>query len=171
MLVVVLFALLVWNYHDRRTAPVHLAVLAFESDSAGALLADSIATAVRHRLMAVPGFTVVPAARSAGYALSRDSAHAIARSLGVRFLLAGRVSRTGPDVIDINSRLIDTKDSPPSRSEHLTTSPSELCAAEATLAETVAGHFARAPIGQEWGPGGTSGCAEPHHLTEWADPD
>jgi hypothetical protein len=125
---------------------------------------------VRHRLMAVPGFIVEPAARSDSFAIGRDSAHAIARSLGVRFILAARVSRVGGD-IDINSRLIDTRDSPPNRTEHVTSSPLELCAAEAMLADAVAGHFARAPIGHEWGPGGTSGCPEPEHLTEWNDPD
>jgi TolB-like protein len=174
ILVTALCALLVWSYHRRASESVQLAVLPFQADSGSAELAATISQSVSHRLVWIRGFTVLPVSLTARYATSHDSAHAIARALGVRYLVIGRVHRSptlaAPDRITIDARLIDTEDSPPAIGYIVSTLSTELCPAIATIAVDIAGHFARAPRGPLWGRNGTTGCASPRLLEERDDP-
>jgi hypothetical protein len=129
---------------------------------------------VAHRLARVPGFAILPTTRTIDYRGTRDSAHAIARTLGVRYLLIGRVeaaptSETANRIF-IDSRLVDTQDSPPTVGQIMVTTSTDLCPAVAAIVHDIAAHFARAPIGHRWGPGGTTGCAAPSLLEESDDP-
>jgi TolB-like protein len=174
VIVVALVGLLIWSYYQRATEPVRIAVIPFQADSVGsAPLAVTVTQSLSHRLALIRGFTVLPETLTAGYAPSRDSAHAIAKALGVRYLVIGWVERSStvsaPDRISIDSRLIDTEDSPPTMGVVVTTVRTELCAAIATLSVDIAGHFARAPRGRLWGPGGATGCPPPRLLKERDD--
>jgi TolB-like protein len=168
VLAVILTGLIVWSYHQRATESAQFAILPFRADSTSTELAKTITDSLAGRLARIRGFTVLPAALSAGHAESRDSAHGIARALGVRYIVIGWVERSptpaAPERIMIDSRLIDTGDSPPTMGEIVTTLSSDLCAGIAQIAVDIAGHFARAPRGHLWGPGGATGCAEPKLL-------
>jgi len=173
-LCVALVGLLVWAYHERASESVRVAVLPFHADAASAELATTITESLAHRLADLPRFTVLPSTVTADYGTSRDSAHAIARALGVRYLVVGRVDRTptaaAPDRITINARLIDTHDSPPVSGNIVSTLSTDLCPGVAVIAVDIAGHFARAPRGELWGPHGATGCAAPQLLEEHLDP-
>lgn len=174
MLIVALAGLLVWSYHQRARERVRVAVLPFQSGPGASPLAATIAQLVAHRLARLPRFTVLPTTATLSYAGSHDSAHAIGRELGVRYLVVGEVDRTptaaAPDRITIDARLIDTDDSPPTIGDVVSTLSSDLCPAIAIIAVDIAGHFARAPRGPLWGPTGTTGCAAPRLLEQRADP-
>jgi len=178
VLVIALAILLVGSYRQRRAEIVRIVVLPFDADSASAGAAATITASVIHRLSVVRGFHVVahdsvPGA-SGVYRASRDSAHAIARRLGVRYLLVGRVDRRPtaavPDRIVVGARLIDTEDSPPAIGHITATDGATLCPVIAMIADDIMGHFARAPRGPLFGPGGTTGCAEPRLLERFDDP-
>jgi TolB-like protein len=177
-LVLALAMLLVGSYRHRRAEEVRIVVLPFDADSASTAAAATITASVIHRLSVVRGFHViapdsVPGATGA-YRASRDSAHAIARRLGVRYLLVGRVDRRptpeAPDRILVGARLIDTEDSPPAIGHLTATDGRTLCPVIATVADDIMGHFARAPRGPLFGPGGSSGCAEPSLFERFDDP-
>jgi TolB-like protein len=174
VLVLLLTFLLVWYYYHRRTEHVVIAVLPFESDKYSATTANIVTDSVAHRMASVPGFAILPGVRTADYRIVRDSAHAIARALGVRYLLVGRVeadpTASIPNRIVIDSRLIDTQDSPPTIGQIMVTTTADLCPTVAAIVHDIAAHFARAPVGHRWGPGGTSGCGAPSLLQEFEDP-
>lgn len=173
-LVMALVGLLVWSYHQRASETVHVAVLPFRGDSQSTRLAATITQLLAHRLAHVPRFAIVPATATAAFATGRDSAHAIGRALGVQYLIVGEVDRsptvTAPDRIVIDTRLIDTGDSPPAIGDVVTTLSTDLCPAVAVIAIDIAGHFARAPRGHLWGAGGVTGCAAPKLLVQQLDP-
>src|SRR5271155_2503102 len=114
-IVLMLAFLLVWYYYHRRTETVVIAVLPFQSDKSSGAIADRVTDSAARRLARVPGFAILPSTRTADYRTTRDSAHAIARTLGVRYLLVGRVdaspSAQFPNRVFIDSRLVDTQDS------------------------------------------------------------
>jgi TolB-like protein len=165
---------LAWSYHDRAREAVRIAVLPFHGAPGDAMLAAHVTEGVSHRLALIRGFTVLPDSVTAGYANSRDSAHAVGRALGVRYLVVGWVDRSpttaAPDRVTIDARLIDTEDSPPTMGQIVSTLSSDLCPAIAIIAVDIAGHFARAPRGRLWGRGGATGCAVPRLLEERDDP-
>jgi TolB-like protein len=173
-LVVALAGLLIWSYHQRASERVRVAVLPFQAGPGASLLAATITQLVAHRLARLPRFTVLPTTLTVSYATSHDSAHAIGRALDVRYLVVGEVDRApttaAPDRITIDARLIDTGDSPPSMGDVISTLSSDLCPAIAIIAIDIAGHFARAPRGQLWGPTGTTGCTAPQLLEQRSDP-
>jgi hypothetical protein len=173
VLAVILIGLIVWSYYQRATESARFAVLPFRAETTATELATTITDSLTGRLARIRGFTVLPKALSAGYSAARDSAHGIARALGVRYLVIGWVERSptpaAPDRITIDSRLIDTGDSPPTMGEIVTTLSSDLCPGIAQIAVDIAGHFARAPRGHLWGPGGATGCAEPKLLDRRED--
>jgi TolB-like protein len=174
VLVVALVGLLIWSYYQRATEPVRIAVIPFQPDSVGSgALAVTVTRSLSHRLALIRGFTVLPETVTARYAPSRDSAHAIAKALGVRYLVFGWVEQSStvsaPDRISIDARLVDTEDSPPTMGVVVTTVRTELCAAIATLSVDIAGHFARAPRGRLWGPRSATGCPAPRLLKERDD--
>jgi len=172
--VLALTVLLVWYYYERRTQIVVIAVLPFQSDPQSAGIASIVTDSLTHRLARVRGIRILPETRTADYRTPRDSAHAIARALGVRYLIIGRVDHAptpdAPDRILVDSRLIDTEDSPPSMGEIVVTTSTDLCPAVASIVHGIAGHFARAPLGHRWGPGGTTGCSVPVLFEESDDP-
>lgn len=174
VLIIALAALLVWSYHQRASESVRVAVLPFGAEPANTQLATVITELLAHRLARLPRFTVLATTRVAGYETPRDSAHAIAQALGVRYLVVGRVDRspttTAPNRITIDARLIDTGDSPPVMGSIVSTLSTDLCPAVAVIAVDIAGHFARAPRGELWGPGGATGCAPPQLLEQHNDP-
>ena len=164
-IVVALFGLLVWSYFERVRQPVDIAVLQFHASPRDSALADTVRDSLSGRLGRIRGFNVRETPSIAGYSTGRDSAHAIATALGVRYLVVGWVSQSpagmAPDRITIRAWLIDTQDSPPTNGEIVTTPSSDLCPGIAMIAVDIAGHFARAPRGALWGPGGATGCAVP----------
>jgi len=174
VLAIAIVVALVWSYHERARESVRLAVLPFHAGPESAELAAGITKAVSQRLARIRGFTVLSDSLTAGYANSRDSAHGISRALGVRYLVMGWVDRSptasAPDRITIGARLIDTEDSPPTMGEIVSTLSTDLCPAIAIIAVDIAGHFARAPRGHLWGPGGATGCAVPRRLERRDDP-
>jgi TolB-like protein len=174
MLILLLAFLLVWQYTERRTMKVVIAIIPFHADSSTRTLAEQITDSLALRLARVHNVSILPTTRTADYRTTRDSAHAIARSLGVRYLLIGRVDPAPtPDVpnrIFIDARLVDTQDSPPTVGEIIVTTTTDLCPATAAIVHDIAAHFARAPLGHRYGPGGTSGCTEPSLLEESDDP-
>jgi serine/threonine-protein kinase len=92
----VLFALLRPNGDgDAESDTKPLAVLPFENvgDSADAYLADGMSDAVRGKLAALSGLSVIAGASSREYRRSTKPLRQIARELGVRYLLVGRVRR------------------------------------------------------------------------------
>jgi TolB-like protein len=174
VLVIALAGLLVWSYRERETERVRVAVLPFQAGPGATQLAATITQLVAHRLARLPRFAVLPTTLTASYATSHDSAHAIGRTLDVRYLVVGEVDRAptagAPDRITIDARLIDTGDSPPTMGEVISTLSTDLCPAIAVIAIDIAGHFARAPRGPLWGPAGTTGCASPRLLEQRTDP-
>jgi hypothetical protein len=174
VLIIALAILLVWYYHERRTETVVIAVIPFQSDAASGALAALVTDSLRHRLARVPGFRILPSVRTADYHTTRDSAHAIARTLGVRYLIVGRIDRSPtpavPDRIFVDSRLIDTQDSPPTIGQIMVTTSADLCPPVGAIVHDIAAHFARAPRGPLWGPGGTTGCSVPVLFEESDDP-
>jgi TolB-like protein len=173
-LVIALACLLSWSYHQRASERVRVAVLPFQAGPGASTLAATITQLVAHRLARLPRFTVLPTALTLSYAASHDSAHAIGRALDVRYLVVGEVDQTptagAADRITIDARLIDTGDSPPTMGDVISTLSSDLCPAIAIIAIDIAGHFARAPRGELWGPTGTTGCTAPRLLEQRSDP-
>jgi len=147
-------------------------VVPFEAGPGTGTAASAVSQSIAHRLALIRGVSVqsVPAALPA----PRDSAHAIAQAMGVRYLVVGWVDRSptpdAPDRLTIDARLIDTEDSPPAIGEIISTLATDLCPASALIALDIAGHFARAPRGRLWGPNSTTGCAPPKHLERRDDP-
>jgi hypothetical protein len=92
----------------------------------------------------------------------------------VGYLIVGRVDRAPtpevPDRIFVDSRLVDTEDSPPTIGQIMVTTSADLCPAVAAIMHDIAAHFARAPRGAMWGPGGTTGCGVPVLFEESDDP-
>jgi TolB-like protein len=174
ILCLLLAFLLAWQYVERRTMKIVIAVLPFHADPATTTLADQITDSLAARLARVHNVSILPSVRTADYRTTRDSAHAIARTLGVRYLLVGRVERAPlpnlPDRIFIDARLIDTQDSPPTMGSIIVTTTADLCPATDAIVHDIAAHFARAPLGHRYGPGGLSGCAAPSLLEESDDP-
>jgi TolB-like protein len=168
-----LTGLLIWYYHARRTEVVVIAVLPFEADRTSGAIATVVTDSLAHQLARVRGFRILPETRTADYRTTRDSAHAIARALGVRYLVLGRVDHAptadAADRIIVDSRLVDTEDSPPTIGQIIVTTSTDLCPSVAAIVHDIAAHFARAPHGHRWGPGGTSGCAEPAIFDETDD--
>jgi adenylate cyclase len=68
-------------------------VIPFENqgDSANAYFADEITDEVRGKLTAVPGLEVIASGSSNQYRRSSKTPQQIARELGVRYLLTGKV--------------------------------------------------------------------------------
>jgi serine/threonine-protein kinase len=95
-----------------------LAVLPFENqgDSADAYFADGITDELRGRLSALRGLRVVASASSRQYRGSSKSPGEIARELGVRYLLVGRVRRSrgpgGERQIRVAPELVDVTGGP-----------------------------------------------------------
>jgi serine/threonine-protein kinase len=77
------------------TGPALLAVLPFESvgDSTEAYFADGVSDAVRGKLAALPGLQVIAGTSSGQYRHTAKSPQEIARELGARYLLVGKVRR------------------------------------------------------------------------------
>jgi eukaryotic-like serine/threonine-protein kinase len=94
----VLFA---WLRSDSATEsssnPKLIAVLPFENlgDSAEAYFVDGVSDAVRGKLAALPGLRVIAGTSSGEYRRTTKSPREIARELGVRYLLVGKVRREG----------------------------------------------------------------------------
>jgi TolB-like protein len=172
---VALVALLVWSWYQRTTESVHLAVLPFRTTSGDPGLAMAVTDSLAGHLARIRGFTILPIRKTAPFADSRDSANAIAKALGVRYIVMGSVNRSptaaAPDRITITARLIDTQDSPPAVGDIVNTLSTNLCPGTAIIAVDFAGHFARAPRGALWGAGGTTGCAAPLLLERRDDPN
>jgi eukaryotic-like serine/threonine-protein kinase len=74
-----------------------LAVLPFENlgDPSNAYFADGVSDAVRGKLAALPGLQVIAGASSGEYRSTTKPPQQIARELGVRYLLVGKVGREG----------------------------------------------------------------------------
>ncbi len=170
-----LIALLVWSWYQRTTESVHLAVLPFRAAPSDAALATAVTDSLAGQLARIRGFTILPTDETARFADSHDSAHAVAKALGVRYIVVGSVNRSptaaAPDRITITARLIDTQDSPPAMGDIVNILSTELCPGAAIIAIDFAGHFARAPRGALWGPGGATGCATPQLLERHDDPN
>jgi TolB-like protein len=173
-LILALAILLVQYYHQRRTQIVVIAVLPFQADRTSGGIASVVTDSLAHQLARVRGFRILPTVRTADYRTSRDSAHAIAHTLGVRYLVIGRIDRAplanAADRILVDSRLVDTEDSPPTIGQIIATTSTDLCPVVATIVHDIAAHFARAPHGPRWGPGGTTGCSVPVLFEESDDP-
>jgi TolB-like protein len=173
-LAVTLAGLIVWSCYERANEPVHIAVIPFRADSADRALAAVVTDSLDDRLSRVRGFTVLRATAAADLAFPRDSARGVANSLGVRYIAIGKVQRSptpeAPDRIRITAWLIDTRDTPPVMGEIITTRSGDFCSGVAMIAVDFAGHFARAPRGHLWGPGGVTGCAEPQFFDRRDDP-
>jgi serine/threonine-protein kinase len=92
-----------------------LAVLPFENlgDSADAYFADGVTDAVRGKLAAVPGLQVIASTSSEEYRRTRKAARQVARELGVRYLLLGRVRWQrggGANRVEVSPELVDLSD-------------------------------------------------------------
>jgi eukaryotic-like serine/threonine-protein kinase len=112
-----------WWLRGRSEAPVSvpmseasLAVLPFENlgDSADAYFADGVTDEVRGKLAAIRHLRVIASASSRQYRGTTKSPAVIARDLGVRYLLLGRVRwqksssttsrvRVDPELVDVNA--------------------------------------------------------------------
>ncbi|HEX6645346.1 MAG TPA: serine/threonine-protein kinase, partial [Gemmatimonadales bacterium] len=95
LLTLALAAIFAWT---RRAVPAQegtkrIAVLPFENlgDSSDAYFADGLTDAIRGKLAAVPGFEVIASTSTSEYRGTAKSPSQIARELGVRYLLLGRV--------------------------------------------------------------------------------
>ena len=90
-----------------------IAVLPFDNlgDTSDAYFADGITDAVRGKLTAVPGLTVIAPASSAQYRATSKSSQQIGRELGVTYLLTGRVrwakAPGTPGRVEVSPALID----------------------------------------------------------------
>jgi TolB-like protein len=110
--------LLAWlqSRPDPTTAnPKRLAVLPFDNlgDSADAYFADGLTDAVRGKLAAVPGLRVIASTSSEEYRRTRKPARQVARELGVRYLLIGRVrwqKGGGTSRVQVSPELVDLGD-------------------------------------------------------------
>jgi eukaryotic-like serine/threonine-protein kinase len=94
----VLFAWLRFDTEGRggaTTGPKLLAVLPFENlgDSTEAYFADGVSDAVRGKLAALPGLQVIAGTSSGQYRHTAKSPQEVARELGARYLLVGKVRR------------------------------------------------------------------------------
>ena len=87
--------------------PKLLAVLPFENldDTAEAHFADGVSDAVRGKLAALPGLQVIAGASSGEYRRTTKSPREIARELGVRYLLIGKVRREGGTGVQVHVRV------------------------------------------------------------------
>ena len=103
----------------RQNAPLstttRLAVLPFENlgDSADAYFADGVSDAVRGKLTTLPGLEVIARASSMTYRQSGKPPEAVARELGVRYLVTGTVRwaknadqtsrvQVSPELVEVN---------------------------------------------------------------------
>jgi serine/threonine-protein kinase len=92
-----------------------VAVLPFENqgDSADAYFADGITDAIRGKLTAVPGLTVIARSSSVSYRSAGKPPQAIARELGVRYLLTGTVRFAGTSAerrVQVSPELVEIAD-------------------------------------------------------------
>jgi len=108
----VLFA---WRRHGGAGlgGPVRLAVLPFDNlgDSADAYFSDGLTDAIRTKLTALPGLEVIASASSGQYRHSTKNSEQIARELGARYLLVGKVrwqhTAGAPGRIQVTPELVD----------------------------------------------------------------
>ncbi|HEX5634812.1 MAG TPA: protein kinase [Gemmatimonadales bacterium] len=89
-----------------------LAVLPFINlgDTADAYFADGVTDAVRGKLTALPGLTVIASTSSDGYRDPRQRLEDVARELGVRYLLVGKVrwaKGTGGSRVQVSPELVE----------------------------------------------------------------
>jgi serine/threonine-protein kinase len=89
-----------------------IAVLPFENrgDSADAYFAEGITDAVRGKLTALPGVSVVARASSVSYPPGKQVPAVVARDLGVRYLLTGTVRFAGTGVerrVQVSPELVE----------------------------------------------------------------
>jgi serine/threonine-protein kinase len=102
-IVAVIGIFFLWNRWTARSAgsePVRLAVMPFDggADSISGIFADGITDAVRGKLGALPGVQVIARGSSLPYRRTTKSPEAIARELGVSYLLTGEVrADSGPN--------------------------------------------------------------------------
>jgi serine/threonine-protein kinase len=92
---------------ERRVAVLPFANL---GDTSDADFADGVTDAVRGKLTALPGLTVIASTSSNEYRATRKAAGAIARELGVRYLLMGKVrwARTGEGTrVQVSPELVE----------------------------------------------------------------
>lgn len=98
---------------DTGPASIRLAVLPFENlgDSADAYFADGVTDAVRGKLTNVPGLAIIGSASSGQYRHTTKAPRLIARELGVRYLLVGKVRWDkhpgGESQVQVSPELVD----------------------------------------------------------------
>jgi eukaryotic-like serine/threonine-protein kinase len=95
--------------------PARLAVLPFKNlgDSADAYFADGITDAVRGKLAGIPGLQLIASTSSEEYRRTRKAPSQVARELGVRYLLIGKVrwqKGSGMSRVEVSPELVDLGD-------------------------------------------------------------
>jgi TolB-like protein/tetratricopeptide (TPR) repeat protein len=107
--------LFAWRAHGRGGAgPIRLAVLPFTNmgDTSDAYFADGVTDAVRGKLTSVAGLQVIGSASSEQYRKTSKTPEQIARELGVRYLLIGKVrwDKHGPESqVEVSPELVDAR--------------------------------------------------------------
>ncbi|MDF2760386.1 MAG: protein kinase, partial [Thermomicrobiales bacterium] len=108
-----------WRTHpaSRQGNPslARLAVLPFQNlgDSADAYFADGITDAVRGKLAGIPGLQLIASTSSEEYRGTRKTPSQVARELGVRYLLIGKVrwqKVSGMSRVQVSPELVDLGD-------------------------------------------------------------
>ena len=95
--------------------PMLLAVLPFENlgDSTAAYLVEGVSDAVRGKLAALPGLQVIAGASSSEYRHTAKPLRDIARELGVRYLLVGKVGwqdgTANKERVQVSSELVEVR--------------------------------------------------------------
>jgi TolB-like protein len=96
------------------TGPIRLAVLPFTNlgDSADAYFAEGVTDAVRGKLTSVAGLQVIGSASSEQYRKTTKTPQQIARELGVRYLLIGKVrwdKHGAESEVEVSPELVDAR--------------------------------------------------------------
>jgi serine/threonine-protein kinase len=125
-LAVALIALALWRRHLPLVGPVAadaslmgLAVLPFDTqgDTADAYFADGITDEIRGKLSGIPALRLIASASSNQYRRSVKPENQIARELGVRYLLTGRVQwehgANGGRRVRVRPELVEVRDGVP----------------------------------------------------------
>ena len=108
-----------WHGHGRSRvgtpSPPRVAVLPFRNlgDSADAYFADGITDAVRGKLASIPGLQLIASTSSDEYRHTPKPPSQVARELGVRYLLIGKVrwqKGSGMSRVEVSPELVDLGD-------------------------------------------------------------
>ncbi len=124
----------------QRPARLSLAVLPFKSDTAAsdsAWFAENVGEDLTTNLSRIPGATVIARVSTQAYLAGATDVRQVGRELGVRYVVAGHVDRTG-ERVTMNLYLADTENGAVRWTERFETDVNQLRAAERQVADRIA---------------------------------